>query len=429
MGWTLRNVMGGALALCCAISAAQAKASIDNWISIWATAQDLTPAPILAVPPPPPEVLAQFKTMPQRVVPIPGFIENQTVRMILQPTLAGDTVRIQLSNAVGKPPLTVNAAHVALRAVGGGIDPSSDRALTFGGKPISFIPPGAMIVSDPVRLQVRPDRELAVSLYIKGNSGGVTAHPLGLNPAYIAAGDQTAAPTLTGAREVRSYFWLSGVEAAVTQPSSLIVAFGDSITDGFATTPGRHNSWPEILAQRLRARGGSPQWSVINMGISGNRVLRDGAGASGLARFDRDVLSRPGAKWMIILEGVNDINMSQMKGLPDDQKTDADGIIAGLSAMVAKAHLHGIKVMGGTITATEGLWLYTPQSEATRQAVNSWIRQSGTFDAVVDFDGATRDPSRPGRLRPEFDSGDHVHPNDAGTRAMAEAIDLSVFER
>lgn len=428
MGGFGRRIVGGLL-LCAAAGAVQARDAATPWVSVWATAQDLTPPPMIAVPPPPPEVMEQFKRGPQRVVPIPATVKDQTVRMILRPTLAADTVRIQLSNAIGKPPLTLSSVHLAVRTQGSGVDPRSDRTVTFGGEAVTYIPPGAIIVSDPVRVAVRPDQDLAVSLYVKGDSGGVTAHALGLNPAYIAAGDQTSAPSLPGAQEVRSYFWLTGLEAAVTQPTNLIVAFGDSITDGFATTPGQHNTWPEILAARLRQRGGSPHWSVVNMGISGNRVLRDGAGASALTRFDRDVLSRPGATWMILLEGINDINMSQMKALPADQKADAAAIIAGLSAMVAKAHLHDIKVMGATITATEGLWLYTPQSEATRQAVNGWIRTSGTFDAVVDFDAATRDPARPARLRPDYDSGDHVHPNDAGTRAMAEAINLATFAR
>lgn len=425
----LRLFWGCALLLFGAASSQAQSGRANHWISVWATAQDLLPPPALAVPPPPREVLEQLKAMPQRIVPYPETIQDQTVRMVVQPTLAANSLRVQLSNAVGKPPLTISGAHIALRTHGSGIDPASDRPLTFGGKAFAYIPPGAIMVSDPVRLAVRPEQELAVSLYVKGNSGGVTVHPLGLNPTYIAAGDQTALRELDNAREVRSYYWLAGIDAAVLPPAATIVAFGDSITDGFATTPGRHSSWPEILARRLRAKPGASPWAVINMGISGNRILRDGAGASALARFDRDVLSRPGVKWIVLLEGINDINMSQMAALPADQKADAASIIDGMKAIVAKAHLHGIKVMGATITATQGLWLYTPNSESTRTAVNTWIRNGGGFDAVADFDKATRDPAVPARLRPEFDSGDHVHPNDAGTRAMAEAIDLTVFQR
>jgi len=424
---TLHRLLGCAsLALAMPVSAA-GSGSAQHWISVWATAQELLPPPVIAVPPPPPEILAQLRAMPQRLIPYPDTVEDATIRMVVQPTLAAATMRIQLSNAAGKPPLTISSAHIALRARGSAILPATDRTITFGGKAIAYIPPGAMIVSDPVTLVARPDQELAVSLYVKGRSP-VTAHPIGLNSTYIAPGDQTGSAELAKTQEVRSYFWLNGLEAATTPASGVVVAFGDSITDGFATSPGQHRSWPEILAQRLRSRGGTPL-SVLNMGISGNRVLRDGAGASALARLDRDALSRPGVKWIVLLEGINDINMSQMAALPTDQKATADDIIAGIKAIVARAHLNGIKVMGATITATQGLWLYTANSEATRTAVNAWIRRSGTFDAVVDFDQATRDPAQPARLRPDYDSGDHVHPNDAGTRAMAEAIDLAAFGR
>jgi lysophospholipase L1-like esterase len=409
--------------------AAQEHRLAEHWVSTLATAQDLTPPPDLKLPPPPPAVLESFKTAPQRIVPFPSSIADETVRMIVQPTVGASELRVQLSNAQGKPPLTISAAHIAIRTGGASIDPSSDRTLTFGRKGSIYIPPGAIVVSDPVTLPVRPNQELAVSLYVHGDSGGVTTHALGLNPTYIAKGDQSAAATLTDAKAVRTYYWLTGLDAALPAPAGTIVAYGDSITDGFATTPGAHHTWPEILAQRLRARDGAQRWGVINMGISGNRVLRDGAGASAVARFDRDVLSRPGVRWVVMLEGINDINMSQMKGLPDDQRASAQDIIAGLQTIIDKAHLHGLKIMGATITPTGGLWLYTPASEASRQTINQWIRTSGAFDAVADFDKATRDPHEPSRLRPEFDSGDHVHPNDAGTKAMAESIDLAHFNR
>jgi len=418
-----------AAALLTAPLAAQERRPGAHWVSVWATAQDLTPPPDLKVPPPPQAVIESFKTAPQRIVPFPTAIADQTVRMILQPTVGASELRVQLSNAQGKPPLTISAAHIAIRTSGASIDPASDRTLTFGRKGTVYIPSGAIVVSDPVTVPVRPDQELAVSLYVRGDSGGVTTHALGLNPAYIAKGDQSAAATLAGAKAVRTYYWLTGLDAALPAPAGTIVAYGDSITDGFATTPGAHRTWPEILAQRLRARDGARRWGVINMGISGNRVLRDGAGTSAIARFDRDVLSRPGVRWVVLLEGINDINMSQMKGLPEDQRASAEDIIAGLQTIIDKAHLHGLKVMGATITPTAGLWLYTPASEASRQTVNRWIRTRGAFDAVADFDKATRDPQQPSRLRPDFDSGDHVHPNDAGTKAMADAIDLEHFSR
>lgn len=398
-----------------------------GWVSAWATALDLAPPPKIDVPPPPKAVIDAMRDQPKRVVPFPTSFENQTIRMVLQPTVGASRMRFQFSNAIGKPPLALSGAAVAIRGAGSAIAPGTHRPLTFGGKAQTIIPPGAIIVSDPVDLPVRPDQELAVSLYLRGKVEGATTHALGLNPAYVAPGDQSAAATLTGASEVRSYFWLTGMEVVTDRPTATIVAFGDSITDGFATSPGAHRTWPEVLARRLRERATPTGWSVINMGISGNRVLRDGAGMSGIARFDRDVLSRNGVKWMIVLEGINDINMTQMAGLPEDQRASAQDIIGGLRAIVEKAHLHGIKVMGATITPTEGLWLYNADAEATRQTVNEWIRSSGTFDAVADFDRAIRDPQRPTRMLPVYDSGDHVHPSDAGTKAMADTIDLVPF--
>jgi lysophospholipase L1-like esterase len=247
-------------------------------------------------------------------------------------------------------------------------------------------------------------------------------------PTYIAAGDQTAAQAMSAPTVAGSYFWLRGL--AVPGDGSgggTIVALGDSITEGYATTAGAHRSWPELLAERLQRDPGLADWAVVNAGISGNRVLKVGAGDAAVARFDADVLTRPGVKWVIVLESINDINMSIMPGMPPSQAVTADQLIAGLDQLVARAHLHGIRIAGGTIMATKGLPFYNQQGEEMRQAVNRWVRESGRFDAVIDFDAVTRDPADPLRIRPQIDPGDHVHPNDLGNRIMADAIDLSIF--
>lgn len=395
-----------------------------RWISSWGTALEIAPPPGMKVPPPPEPARAQVRAYPPPVIPYPKSLNDQTVRMTLKASAGGSALRVQLSNAQGRQPLVVGAAHVAARAEGAATDGSTDHLLTFAGRKSVTIPPGAIIASDPVSMALRSGQELAVSLYLPQDTGGVTVHGVGLNPSYIAPGDQSGDATLTGLKAYNSYFWLAGVDVLADSPG-VIDAFGDSIADGFATTPGTHRTWPEVLAERLRAKG--VNWGVINMGISGNRIRRDGAGASALARFDRDVLSRPGVKWIVMLEGINDISLTVIPGIAQQERASAQEIIAAYALFVDKAHMHGMKVMGGTLTPTGGLWLYSPQSEQMRQDINRWIRTSGTFDAVVDFDKAIADPVQPSRIRPDFDSGDHVHPNDAGTAAMAMAIDLSRF--
>jgi lysophospholipase L1-like esterase len=280
-----------------------------------------------------------------------------------------------------------------------------------------------------VDLAVEPLAELAVSLYIPEDSGPVTLHPLGLRTTYIAEGDVTPNESLSGASENRSYFWLSGIEVLTSGDAAAVVAFGDSITDGFSTTPGAEQAWPALLAKRSLDRKRGPSRAVLNLGISGNRVLRDGAGASALARFDRDVLSRPEVRWVILLEGINDISVSSIPGVAASERIGSEDLIAGLRLFIEQAHLHAIKVMGATILPWEGVWTFSEEGERTRVAVNQWIRAAGFFDAVVDFDAVTRDSTHPQRLRPQFDSGDHVHPNDAGNRAMADAVDLRKLTR
>jgi lysophospholipase L1-like esterase len=316
---------------------------------------------------------------------------------------------------------------VAQSAANGTLVSGSSRALTFGGRSWVVLAPGARISSDPVNFDVRAQADVAVSLYLEADSGPTTAHPIGLRAAWLAPGNQVSAERLDGAMQFRSYLWLDGIDVRAVPRAAAIIAFGDSITDGFSTTPDADTPWPSILARRLGAQRGAPPRTVVNMGISGNRVLREGAGSSGLARFDRDVLSRPGARWIVLLLGINDISFSAIPGLPASEKATAEDIIAGYQLLISRARLHGLGIIGATLTPFEGVNTYTAAGEQMRQQVNQWIRGSGQFDAVIDFDRATRDPGHPTRLRAEFDSGDHIHPNDAGNKAMAEAVDVKLF--
>ncbi len=345
------------------------------------------------------------------------------------PTIGGGIFRLQFSNAMGGEPLHIGRTRVAKSAGGSATVAGTDRAISFSGKATVTVPPGAIAISDPVLLDVTPFELLAVSMHLPGKTTVNTLHPLGLRKTYIAKGDQSSAAVLDGAETNRSYFWLTGLEVLAPGNAGTIVAFGDSITDGFATTPDAGRAWPDQLAERLQRDARTRHLSVINMGISGNRVRRDGAGLSALARFDRDVLARPGVRWVILLEGINDINFAAIPGMSASEAVTADELIAAYAQFVDRAHLHGIKVMGATIAPTEGLWLYSEKTEALREAVNHWIRTSGRFDAVVDFDVALRDPARPTRLNPAYNPGDHVHPNDAGNTAMAAAIDVARFLR
>ncbi|MXO59948.1 SGNH/GDSL hydrolase family protein [Altererythrobacter salegens] len=348
--------------------------------------------------------------------------------MIVRTGAGGPEFRIEFANVQGGEPIRFAAIHAALAGPAGSIIPSTDRTVTFGGRESLTLFPGSRAVSDPVPLAAPPLTEVAVSVYLPDEVQANTVDEIGLMPTYIAAGNQTSAESLDEAAVAGSYFWLRGLSVPTPDvDSGTIVAFGDSITEGYATTFGAHMSWPELLAVRLQKDPELSNWSVVNAGISGNRVLRTGAGESALARFTDDVLGRPGVKWVIVLESINDINFSIMPGFPRDQAATADELIAGLDQLITRAHLHGIKIAGGTVMATKGLPFYSQEGEAMRQAVNDWIRTSGRFDAVIDFDAATRDPADPLRIRPDLDPGDHVHPNDDGNRIMADTIDLDIF--
>jgi len=354
----------------------------------------------------------------------PVELNSQTIRQIVHVSVGGTRVRVRLSNAYGSDSLHIGAARVGLRSTGASITAGSDRALTFNGSESTTIPVGAMAISDPVKLSVSDRGELAVSIYVPGNTLAVTEHSLGLQTTYISPeGDFSGADSLPIATTTQSFYFLSGVDVDTARKSMAIVTLGDSITDGLHSTADANMRWPNRLAERLRVRKGGSKVAVLNAGISGNRVLHNMEGTNASARLDRDVLVQSGARYLIVLEGINDI------GFPGS--ASAAEIIAGHFQIIVRAHAMGLKVYGGTLTPFKaflpGIY-YTADGEAKRQAVNLWIRTSKAYDAVIDFDKAIRDPGNPATMRAAYDSGDNLHPNDAGYQAMANAIDLSLFK-
>lgn len=383
-------------------------AAQDHWVATWTTAQ----------------TLARTGPSPANTNAARGFA-NQTIRMIARTSIPGKRLRVRLSNAFGASPVTVGAAHIALRAKESAIVEGSDRTLTFGGKPEAILGPGVMLLSDPVDLNVPALADVALSLYFPGETGAPTNHATGLHKTYISKeGDATGAPVIADATSTEQYYWLAGIDVLAPAATALVVAFGDSITDGARSTSETNHAWPALLAARLAAKKETAHIAVANMGIGGNRVLRDGSGVSALGRLDRDVLTQPGVKWMMLLEGINDIGREARDAT---EAVTADELIAAYRQIIERAHTMGIKVIGCTLTPYEGAGYFLEKGEATRAAVNQFIRTSKAFDAVADFDGATRDPQNPKRLRAEFDPGDHLHPNDAGYQAMADAVDLAIF--
>jgi len=394
----------------------------EHWVATWTTAQDLARVQPPPAPAPPPATPATPPAPAQAPPPRPSY-SNRTVRMIVRTSIAGSRVRIKLANAFGAAPVVVGAAHIAVRFKDSEIVPESDRALTFNGKPGCTIGDGMVMVSDPVDLKVPALGDLAVSLYIPGETTRPTSHGAALHTNYISKeGDFSGQPVIADAVTVQSYAWLAGVDVLAPADATLIVALGDSITDGIRSTEDSNHSWPALLAARLAARKDTANIAVGNMGISGNKVLRDGAGVSAVARFDRDVLSQSGVKWVMLLEGINDIGT----GRPTDPIT-VDDLTGAYRQMIDEAHTHGIQVIGCTLTPFLGAPYKREAGEPIREGVNSWIRTSGAFDAVVDFDAAVRDPNDPTKVRAEFDPGDHLHPNDAGYQAMADAVNLAIF--
>jgi lysophospholipase L1-like esterase len=369
-----------------------------------------------------------WSASPQQA-PAPVQITGQTLREIVHTSIGGERVRVRISNAYGVSDLVIASAHVALSGGGSAIVRGTDRTLTFNGLPTISIPAGALVVSDAVPLDVPALGDIAVSLYIPGSVAATTVHDIGLQTNYISTpGNFTGAPAIAGTT-TQSFFFLTGVEIRASDNAGAIVTLGDSVTDGFASTPDLNQRWPNHLADRLQSHFRTSRLAVLNAGVSGNRILHDLVGTSASARFDRDVLVQTGARYLIVLQGNADILIPDLIGNPA-QNVTAEQIIQGHRQMIARAHAMGLRVYGGTLNPVEGYpfpGFWTAAMEGKRQTVNRWIRTSGAYDSVIDFDRVLRDPAHPSRLLPDYDSGDHVHPNDLGYRVMANAIDLALF--
>jgi lysophospholipase L1-like esterase len=368
----------------------------------------------------------------QAFAPLP-FIHfaNQTLRQIVRTSIGGSRARVVLSNAYGTAPLTVGAASIGIRDTEAAMRASSVRPLTFSGRPTITIPAHAVAYSDGVDLVVPAMADLAVDLYLPGATNApspVTMHNGAFQTSYVSeTGNHAGTVNLPAVATFQSWFLLSRVEVVAPDAMGAVVAFGDSITDGARSTPDSNARYPDHLARRMASRQVPLRVGVLNAGIGGNRVLSEGAfnaGVNALARFEDDVLSQNGVTHVIILEGINDIGNARQNPTPT-----AEDIIAGHLQLIARARSRGLKVFGATLTPFWGAAYYTDVGEAKRQAVNNWIRTSGAYDAVVDFDRAIRDPANPTRFHPAFDSCDHLHPSDAGYRVMADAVDLSLFDQ
>lgn len=404
-----RCISAFALAVVAFTFAAQSRAQSTphpQWVGTWATSPYLADGGF-------------------NVRPLAGF----TLREIAHISVGGAQVRIRFTNEFGLDPLTISDAHVAMSAGGGAIQAGSDHALTFGGATSVNVPPGAAMFSDPVALQVAPLSDVAITFYLPPQiMRAETYHGFADQDNYVATGDVATAQALPQATTMVSWYFVDGIDVPEVAGSRAIVTLGDSITDGAHSTHNANLRWPDVLARRLQDDPNLKNVSVLNEGIGGNRVLNETTGPSALSRIDRDVLAQSGVRYVIVLESINDIGRLAHLATPWDDVT-AQQLEWGLKQIGDAAHEHGIKAIGATLTPYGGAGYHSDKGEQVRQAVNDWIRTSGTFDGVVDFDKATQDPQNPTAFNPACDSGDHLHPGDEGYKAMANAIDLTLFSK
>ena len=402
------------------VSPAQGAVKDGHWVSVWGAPEY---APIKFIPIPPES----------------AFLDK-TIRMVVRTSIGGDRLRIRLSNALGTSALVIGAVHVALTDEGSKILPGSDRVLTFGGRPKVDIPAGAPAISDAIDLAIKPLAEISISVYLPASTAVTEWHRGAQQDSYISGpGDLTSKRELRDSEAKAVWYFIAGVEMWEPETTTSVVAFGDSITEGSNNPKSPYSDYPDQLASRLSSMQTKPPIAVINEGIGGNRILHDAAGTSALARFDRDVLSHPGVSDLIVLLGINDIGfprirMSELK-IPNvgpnpfaSERVSAEDMIWGLQQIIARGREHRMRVFGATMMPFEGTNSYDAEGDAIRQAVNKWIRTANAFDGVFDFDELVRDPEHPSRLRAVYDSGDHIHPNPAGYKAMADSIPASVLK-
>ena len=417
---TLSHFKRPAVLLACLMAAnagalARGGRSADHWVGTWATA----PVARLQIAQSPPGGGAAVA---------PLNFKDQTLRQIVHTSIAGERVRVVFSNAFGTAPLVIGAAHISIRAKDATIQPMSDRPLAFGDSATTTIPPGAVIFSDPVSLTVPALADLAIDIYFPGDTAEspLTMHNGARQTNYVSQDGNHAGETdLPVQTTTPSWFFLSRVEVTAAKKAGAFVMFGDSITDGYNSTPDANGRWPDDFAKRLAVRSGKLGIGVLNLGIDGNRILTDGFGINALARFDRDVLAQTGVTYVVVLEGINDL------GITRPPRPSVAELIAGHLQLIQRAHARGLKILGATLLPYEGTTFpgyYSPEGDATRQKFNEWIRTSKAYDGFIDFDAVMRDPSHPARMLPQYDSGDHLHPNDAGYEVMANSIDLALFK-
>jgi lysophospholipase L1-like esterase len=437
-------------------------AAVISVIGVLCTAANAQkPSPNAPSDPPTQRWIGTWAAAPQHFVP--GEIEtfqNQTLRLIVHTSVAGTKVRVRISNTFGDQPLLIGRIHIARRTSGADVDPASDRALTFAGLASITLAAGSIAISDPVDLDVPALSDLAISIFLPESTKAATSHVLALQTSYVSEtkGDITGAPTFPKPKAIDTWPLLTGVDVAASPHGATIVALGSSLTDGDGSTKDANRRWPDVLAERLqKAKGRAAELGVLNEGIIGNRLLSDtdspkqaggppplaevfaqlgpALGQSGLQRFDRDVLAQAGVKYVIVALGVNDI-LFPGAFIPASESVSTQSLTSGYRQLIERAHKKGVRVIGSTIPPFEHALFrnpffgdfYTPEKERVRQEVNAWIRNSGAFDGVIDFDQAVRDPNHPTQVLPAYDSGDHLHVNDAGNAAQVNVISLALFE-
>lgn len=360
----------------------------------------------------------------------PVSFDNQTIRQVVHISAGGLLVRVKLSNAYGAAPLVIGEAHVALSAGGSSIVPGTDQTLTFSGQTSITIPTGALALSDPVPFPVPSLANLTISIYVPDNTGNATYHDAAEQTEYISGpGDFTGETTFPTAQTDTHRYWLSGVDVYPVIKVPTVAVVGDSIAEGGNSTVDANRRWEDDLSARVNSPYGPPRLAVLNQAIGCSRLLADFCGSSGSSRFDRDVSAQTGVTHVILDLGLVDIVYATVFGDPTQAVTPQQ-VITGLTQLIQRAHARGVKIIGATLTPVEGSiypGFFTPANEVQRQAVNQWIRTSGAYDGVIDFDAAVRDPSDPARLLPAYASFDNTHLSDAGYAAMANAIDLSLF--